>query len=118
MILRRRNWCNASFCCGAGSIHRREAVVEAALRAFSGEVEKAAQAATHLVEDAGMRADMHEMVTRESAREAEVTPYKFHVSEDIYTSFILHSDSARKWRSRLARGSRNPARKCAASRWS
>ena len=25
ILLRRRNWANASFCCGAGSIHRREA---------------------------------------------------------------------------------------------
>lgn len=27
IIQRRRNWANASFCCGAGSIHRREAVM-------------------------------------------------------------------------------------------
>ncbi len=34
VIQRRRNHANAAFCCGAGSIHRREAVMEAALRAF------------------------------------------------------------------------------------
>ena len=34
IIQRRRNHANAAFCCGAGSIHRREAVMEAALRAF------------------------------------------------------------------------------------
>jgi cellulose synthase (UDP-forming) len=29
----------------------------------------------------------------------ELTPYKFHVSEDIYTSIVLHSDPDRRWRS-------------------
>ncbi|MBX2848645.1 MAG: hypothetical protein KTR16_10005, partial [Acidiferrobacterales bacterium] len=43
VILRRRNWANASFCCGAGSVHRREAVMQAALRQFSKEVGKQAQ---------------------------------------------------------------------------
>ena len=36
VILRRRNWANAAFCCGAASIHRREAVMQAALRSYAG----------------------------------------------------------------------------------
>ena len=28
-----------------------------------------------------------------------VDPYKFHVSEDIYTSIVLHGDPERRWRS-------------------
>ncbi|MGB5597365.1 MAG: glycosyltransferase, partial [Thiothrix litoralis] len=40
IIQRRRNWANASFCCGAGSIHRREAVMEAALKTYSDTIEK------------------------------------------------------------------------------
>ena len=35
VILRRRNWVNASFCCGAGSVHRRDAVMEAALKNYT-----------------------------------------------------------------------------------
>jgi cellulose synthase (UDP-forming) len=29
----------------------------------------------------------------------ELTPYAFHVSEDIYTSVLLHADEGRRWRS-------------------
>ena len=36
---------------------------------------------------------------QQMAREEEFTPYRFHVSEDIYTSIILHSDQDRHWRS-------------------
>ncbi|MBM0271847.1 hypothetical protein JNS94_29555, partial [Klebsiella pneumoniae] len=35
VILRRRNWANAAFCCCAASVHRREAVMQAALRSLS-----------------------------------------------------------------------------------
>jgi len=41
IIQRRRNWANASFCCGAGSVHRREAVMESALKAYSKSIDKA-----------------------------------------------------------------------------
>ena len=34
VILRRRNWANAAFCCCAASVHRREAVMQAALRSY------------------------------------------------------------------------------------
>ena len=34
-----------------------------------------------------------------SYRETELTPYKFHVSEDIYTSVVLHADVERRWKS-------------------
>ncbi len=99
VIQRRRNWCNASFCCGAGSVHRREAVMEAALRAFADQVAGAVQPLAAEVDDAELRRDLSEAMTREAAREIEFTPYRFHVSEDIYTSIELHSDRARAWRS-------------------
>lgn len=101
IILRRRNWANASFCCGAGSVHRREAVMQAALRQFAGAVSKAVHSATRTIRDEEIRADLSAAMTREVARETELTPYKFHVSEDIYTSIILHSDQARRWKSVL-----------------
>src|SRR6266542_2186783 len=34
-ILRKRNFYNAAFCCGAGSIHRKEAVMNLALKDFA-----------------------------------------------------------------------------------
>ena len=38
VIQRCRNWCNAAFCCGAGSVHRREAVMEGAVTEFGAAV--------------------------------------------------------------------------------
>jgi cellulose synthase (UDP-forming) len=99
VILRRRNWANASFGCGAGSIYRREAVMEEALKAYADEIRVEIAAVTWNVEDAELRAQLRESVGAEAARAHELTPYKFHVSEDIYTSIILHSDRERKWRS-------------------
>lgn len=37
----------------------------------------------------------------QAAQEQELTPYKFHVSEDIYTSIVLHQDRSRRWKSVL-----------------
>jgi cellulose synthase (UDP-forming) len=99
VILRRRNWANAAFCCGAGSIHRREAVMEAALKSYAAQVDSEIARATVDVTDPALRQELAAMVSVESARAAEITPYKFHVSEDIYTSLILHSDRERGWRS-------------------
>lgn len=99
VIQRRRNWANASFCCGAGSVHRREAVMEAALKAFAAEVEEAVAPFTAEVSDPALKGDLEAAMVAEAARAIELTPYKFHVSEDIYTSIILHSDAGRRWRS-------------------
>jgi cellulose synthase (UDP-forming) len=46
-----------------------------------------------------MSAALHDRMASEAARETELTPYKFHVSEDIYTSIVLHADPDRRWRS-------------------
>ena len=98
-ILRRRNWANASFCCGAGSIHRREAVMQAALRNYSSEIEHTANQLTRDVKIEEFRRDLEEAISQQLILENEVTPYKFHVSEDIYTSIVLHSDRTRRWKS-------------------
>jgi cellulose synthase (UDP-forming) len=37
----------------------------------------------------------------QAAQEQELTPYKFHVSEDIYSSIVLHQDRTRRWKSVL-----------------
>lgn len=99
VIQRRRNWCNASFCCGAGSIHRREAVMETALKAWSAEVDASVKPHIAPIDDKAMRDELDLALTAEAAREIEMTPYKFHVSEDLYTSIVLHSDPDRQWRS-------------------
>lgn len=101
VILRRRNGANASFCCGAGSVHRREAVMEAALRAFSNQVDRAVDDMTRFETCPNRRKDMERAMVQEYAITTEFTPYKFHVSEDIYTSIILQSDTERNWKSVL-----------------
>jgi cellulose synthase (UDP-forming) len=99
VLMRRRNWANASFCCGAGSVHRREAVMQAALRAFALTVDKEVNKYARNIKDAGLREDFSDAMRRQVALETEFTPYKFHVSEDIYTSIVLHNDPDRRWKS-------------------
>jgi cellulose synthase (UDP-forming) len=102
-ILRRRNWANAAFCCGAGSIHRREAVVEAGLRQWSekivGDTTSNERKFRKITGDAAIDENLRQLSVWQSAVEEEFTPYKFHVSEDIYTSIALHSDRERGWKS-------------------
>lgn len=101
IIQRRRNWANASFCCGAGSIHRREAVMQAALREYGLSIDQEVRQHTRGIRDRRLRRDLSDAVRTQAALATEVTPYKFHVSEDIYTSIILHSDPTRQWKSVL-----------------
>jgi cellulose synthase (UDP-forming) len=104
VILRRRNGANASFCCGAGSVHRREAVMEAALRAFSNQVDQAVDDMTSFEQSPARKNAMERAMVHEFSITTEFTPYKFHVSEDIYTSIVLQSDTERNWKSVLHPG--------------
>ncbi|TQV65178.1 MAG: glycosyltransferase [Halothiobacillaceae bacterium] len=103
IIMRRRNPYNASFCCGAGSIHRREAVMEAALKGWVEQVDheshRRAEEFKRLTQEDTIDASATNMLRQHTMLEEEFTPYKFHVSEDIYTSIVLHSDLDRKWKS-------------------
>lgn len=103
VIQRRRNWCNASFCCGAGSIHRREAVMEAALKIYSDHInsqaEKDGEKVKKLTGEDALDETMEKSLRQQVLQESEFTPYRFHVSEDIYTSIVLHSDCERNWKS-------------------
>lgn len=76
VIQRRRNRNGASFCCGAGSIHRREALFQSAVSQYGRALKSN---------------------TAQHAITKEFEPFKFHVSEDIYTSIQLHSDADQKW---------------------
>jgi cellulose synthase (UDP-forming) len=101
VIQRRRNTVNASFCCGAGSVHRREAVMQAALREYAHSIEREVAQHSREISDPAIRADLEDAIRSQVALETEFTPYKFHVSEDIYTSIELHSDPTRRWKSVL-----------------
>ncbi len=102
-IQHRRNWANASFCCGAGSIHRREAIMEAAIRSWTAEVASSADQAERQAQAMTGETDLSKIVRATArinqAREIEFTPFKLHVSEDLYTSISLHSDRERGWKS-------------------
>lgn len=78
VIQRRRNRHNASFCCGAGSVHRREAIFENAL-----------------LEQGAMLKKTERQVGRPCADtllpQIDMQPFRYHVSEDIYTSLQQHS---------------------------
>ena len=105
VIQRRRNWANASFCCGAGSIHRREAVMEAALRCFGAKVEQRTFDQEEIItvssKERVVATELMEAIKTEAAATEVLTPYKFHVSEDIFTSIVLHSDKGRGWKSKM-----------------
>lgn len=105
VIQRRRNWANASFCCGAGSIHRREAVMEAALKCYADtiekQVDKQSKQLRKLIGAEELDTNLVQEMRHQVASEEEFTPYRFHVSEDIYTSIVLHADQDRHWKSVL-----------------
>lgn len=103
VIQRRRNPWNAAFCCGAGSIHRREAVMFVALREFSDAIAKSSDTARPRIDRLlGRRDAEREALSRwNAAVEQELTPYKFHVSEDIYSTIVLHQDTDRNWKTVL-----------------
>ena len=78
VIQRRRNRNGASFCCGAGSIHRREALFRDALERRSQHALSQAKRSQTGV------SQRHYAVN-------DLQPFCYHVSEDILTSIGLHS---------------------------
>ncbi len=103
ILQRRRNAWNASFCCGAGSIHRREAVMFVALREYSDLVRTSADGARPRIDRLLRRRDAQKdaLARWQAAQEQELTPYKFHVSEDIYSTIVLHRERSRIWKTVL-----------------
>lgn len=83
VIQRRRNRHNASFCCGAGSIHRTEAIFANALE-----------------EQGRMLLRTEKRLGFDSAPNLlprlDMQPFRYHVSEDIFTSLQQHTKG---WRS-------------------
>lgn len=89
VIQRRRNRHNASFCCGAGSIHRREAVFTDSLRQLGNETARFRK----------KLAFETDLSVTTALKAMPLQPYKFHVSEDIFTSILMQSDPDRNWKS-------------------
>lgn len=102
-ILRRRNWANAAFCCGAGSVHRREAVMEVAIRTWATDVYVSSQRQIDEIRELTGETEVHTRLATTTrvgaAQEVDFTPFMLHVSEDIYTSIRLHKDRERGWKS-------------------
>lgn len=105
VIQRRRNWVNGSFCCGAGSVHRRDAVMQSALINFSDNLQASELDTLKKVKKLTKEKELDPVVAESikvgALADTELTPYKFHVSEDIYTSMVLHGDQTRTWKSVL-----------------
>ncbi len=92
VILRRRNRHRAAFCCGAASIHRRRALLEGAVAAGRNE---AARVLARLPETRPGRV----LLRRDRLlRLRPLQPFRFHVSEDIFSSIDLHEEG---WHSLL-----------------
>lgn len=94
-ILRKRNYWNAAFCCGAGSIHRREAIMSLAVRDFADKIKKLED---ELIEQKKDPKEIHEQ-KKSLVIKQDLIPFKFHASEDIYTSIMLHADKHNRWQS-------------------
>lgn len=101
VIQRRRNWMNASFCCGAGSIHRREAVMAGAIKRYAEAIDKMGTRVAKAIGKTNpqLKERLSDQILHHLALDTEFTPYQFHVSEDIYTSILLHGDPHVGWRS-------------------
>jgi cellulose synthase (UDP-forming) len=82
VIQRRRNNYNASFCCGATSIHRVEALKEVAYARYKERIAKA-------------------KAKGESIEDIDVEYIVYHASEDIYTSLTIHAYQKRRFKSIL-----------------
>jgi cellulose synthase (UDP-forming) len=94
-ILRKRNFYNAAFCCGAGSIHRREAIMSLAVKDFADKINKL----EHTLYEQNASKKVIEEQTQKLIIKEEIIPFKFHASEDIYTSIMLHADRNNRWES-------------------
>lgn len=106
VLLRRRNYYNAAFCCGAGSIHRREALLNSAIKDFgqnvNDKVNNFSKGLKKIIDKNFIRSLLIENSIKNSTKsiiiEKEIIPFKYHASEDIYTSLMLHADK-KKWES-------------------
>jgi len=82
VIQRRRNNYNASFCCGATSVHRTSALRRVAISRWVDRVLEAKDKS-------------------KAIEEIDVEYISFHTSEDIYTSLLVHAHKQKEYKSVL-----------------
>ncbi len=82
VIQRRRNNYNASFCCGATSIHRASALRRVAITRWANRVIEAKD-------------------KKSAIEKIDVEYISYHTSEDIYTSLLVHAHKQKKYKSVL-----------------
>ncbi len=90
-ILRRRNASNAAFSCGAGSVQRRSALQKLAVA----EKQENIDAELKKIKKNNKNIDLKKERIR-LEKEIPLRPFAHHISEDIFTSILLHS---KKWQS-------------------
>jgi len=93
IILRHRNAANAAFCCGAGSIHRRKALYSLVEEQHNTLI----QTQSTLALPPGVIPP--ETLNTLTGQQSEwVGPFVHHISEDLFTSLLLHR-SRHRWKS-------------------
>lgn len=92
-ILRSRNSANAAFCCGAGSMQRRYTLE----RLIVNQKERLLELDTTLPA-AGINIKNPGMKEAIGSDDQIIGPFVHHISEDIYTSILLHADKE-NWKS-------------------
>jgi cellulose synthase (UDP-forming) len=93
VILRHRNAANAAFCCGAGSIHRRKALLSLV------EEQKAELLYTDSTLELPPNFNNQESLQSVSGQSEQlIGPFVHHISEDLFTSLLLHRSKS-KWKS-------------------
>ncbi len=86
IILRRRNAANAGFSCGAGSVQRRDALEKLGVK----EKEERIQSK---LKEASKKGNVDLVAYEQELRKTEpFRPFAHHISEDIFTSILLHNE--------------------------
>jgi cellulose synthase (UDP-forming) len=93
VILRRRNASNAAFSCGAGSLQRRSALAALAIRERDENIEQELKKLKKKKSGINIQEAKEKLI-----KEMPLRPFVHHISEDIFTSILLHSDP-KKWES-------------------
>jgi len=93
VILQNRNAANAAFCCGAGSVHRRKALEDLIFN----QSKRLLELNSSLPFDT-TKIKNKTLIAALNSKDIVIGPFVHHISEDIYTSILLHSDKKR-WKS-------------------
>ena len=93
VILRRRNSSNAAFSCGAGSLQRRSALSALAIK----EQQEKLTIELNKLQKENKTLDI-EKTKNELINKIPLRPFVHHISEDIFTSIMLHANNP-KWES-------------------